>query len=176
MMFNKILVGVEISDLSQRVFNAAVSLAKATNAQLMLLHAIYPFEQTNTSPAAINAVSFSPAWYSEAANHSMGLWDKLEEAGMKFLTARTQEAIAAGVKAEFYQSFGEPGCLICQIAQQWQADLIIVGRHSQSGLPEFFLGSISNYVLHHAPCSVLTIQPETIHTLVTDRSKQAIAQ
>ncbi len=42
------------------------------------------------------------------------------------------------------------------------ADLIVVGRRGRSGLSELILGSASNYVLHHAPCSVLTLQGKII--------------
>ena len=38
-------------------------------------------------------------------------------------------------------------------------DVIVMGHRGISGLQEFFLGSVSNYVLHHAPCSVLIVQP-----------------
>jgi len=40
--------------------------------------------------------------------------------------------------------------------------LVVVGRRGHSGLSELFLGSVSNYVLHRAPCSVLTIQGEAL--------------
>ena len=43
------------------------------------------------------------------------------------------------------------------MANSWQADMIIVGNRGRSGLSEFFLGSVSNYVMHHAPCSVLVV-------------------
>ncbi|RMG10302.1 MAG: universal stress protein, partial [Cyanobacteria bacterium J055] len=36
--------------------------------------------------------------------------------------------------------------------------LIIVGRRGRQGIEEAVLGSVSNYVVHHAPCSVLAIQ------------------
>jgi len=32
--------------------------------------------------------------------------------------------------------------------------------HGRTGLRELFLGSVSNYVLHHAPCSVMVVHPE----------------
>ncbi|MEO0350033.1 MAG: universal stress protein, partial [Cyanobacteria bacterium P01_A01_bin.15] len=41
---------------------------------------------------------------------------------------------------------------------QWNADLIMMGRRGRSGFSELLLGSVSNYVMHHAPCSVLTVQ------------------
>jgi nucleotide-binding universal stress UspA family protein len=53
---------------------------------------------------------------------------------------------------------GLPGSLICQTARDWQADLIVLGRRGHRGLSEVLLGSVSNYVIHHAPCSVLVVQ------------------
>ena len=46
-----------------------------------------------------------------------------------------------------------------------------------SGLSELILGSVSNYVLHHAPCSVLTLQSlkNTTTQSPTDESKQEVA-
>ena len=44
------------------------------------------------------------------------------------------------------------------LAKDWNADLIIMGRRGLTGLSEMFLGSVSNYVVHHASCSVLLIQ------------------
>ncbi|MEA5469202.1 universal stress protein [Spirulina sp. 06S082] len=44
------------------------------------------------------------------------------------------------------------------MVKSWQADLIAIGRCGHSGLTELFLGSVSNYVLYHAFCSVLIVQ------------------
>jgi nucleotide-binding universal stress UspA family protein len=75
------------------------------------------------------------------------------------LRSRIYEAVAAGVNAESNQVSGDAGKAICEEALVWGADLIVLGRRGRSGLSELFLGSTSNYVLHHAPCSVLTVQP-----------------
>ncbi len=47
-----------------------------------------------------------------------------------------------------------PGWGIVNKARQWQADLVIVGAHGHSGTFGLLLGSISQRVLHDAPCSV----------------------
>ena len=47
-------------------------------------------------------------------------------------------------------------------SQNWEADLIVIGRRGHQGLSEILLGSVSNYVVHHAPCSVLVVQGVTI--------------
>ncbi|MBE9048435.1 universal stress protein, partial [Pleurocapsales cyanobacterium LEGE 10410] len=66
-----------------------------------------------------------------------------------------------GVQTEFNQLTGNPGRLICELAADWSADLILVGSRGLKGLKEMFLGSVSNYVTHHAPCSVLIVRDST---------------
>ena len=72
----------------------------------------------------------------------------------------TEEATKAGVKTEFKQTVGYPGRNICELAQTWSAELILVGSRGLTGLKEMFLGSVSNYVTHHAPCSVLIVRSD----------------
>ncbi|MGK7934253.1 MAG: universal stress protein, partial [Xenococcaceae cyanobacterium] len=72
-----------------------------------------------------------------------------------------REAKSVGVNTEFTQRWGNPGRNICEQAQTWSADLILVGSRSLTGLKEMFLGSISNYVTHHAPCSVLIVRSDS---------------
>jgi nucleotide-binding universal stress UspA family protein len=92
------------------------------------------------------------------SNPYLGQWESLKQEGRELLTLLTNKAIAQGVNAEHTQEFGDAGRMICEVARNWQADLIILGRRGLSGIKEFFLGSVSNYVLHHAHCSVLTVQ------------------
>ncbi|MEL7079709.1 MAG: universal stress protein, partial [Cyanobacteria bacterium J06582_2] len=62
------------------------------------------------------------------------------------------------IHSEFIQLSGNPGRSICELANTWSADLILVGSRGLKGIKEMFLGSVSNYVTHHAPCSVLIIR------------------
>jgi nucleotide-binding universal stress UspA family protein len=68
----------------------------------------------------------------------------------------------AGVLTESTQSIGSVGRLICETANIWKADLVITGRRGRTTLSELLLGSVSNYILHHAPCSVLIVQPQQL--------------
>ena len=98
-----------------------------------------------------------------------------ERDGIEKLRSLASEAISAGIRTEFTQNVGDPGKLICEIATNWNANLIVIGRRGLSGLSELFMGSTSNYVLHHALCNVLIIQGtalssqpiETTQTLVS---------
>jgi hypothetical protein len=43
-------------------------------------------------------------------------------------------------------------------AEEWDADLVIMGSHGRTGLARLLLGSVARNVLHHASCSVLVIR------------------
>lgn len=94
-------------------------------------------------------------------------WEKLKENRFNRLRYLCNQATQLGVKAEFSQNIGEPSRMICvsaaspereNVAQNWQADVIIVGRRGRRGISELLMGSVSNYVLHHAHCSVFIVQ------------------
>ncbi len=56
---------------------------------------------------------------------------------------------------------GEPASAILEAAAKWGADLIVVGSHGRSGVDRLLLGSVSDRVVRHAPCSVQIVRPGT---------------
>ncbi|MBK9153085.1 MAG: universal stress protein [Chloracidobacterium sp.] len=55
---------------------------------------------------------------------------------------------------------GSPERVIVEEAEEWGADLIVTGSHGHGFWKRAWLGSVSNGVVHHAPCSVLIVRPE----------------
>lgn len=74
-----------------------------------------------------------------------------------------EQATRQGVATEREYKIGDAGHCLCEVAQSWGADLIVVGRRGLKGISEALLGSVSNHVMHNAPCSVLVIQESTSH-------------
>ena len=159
-MFNKILVAIDHSTMSRKVFEAGLSLAQTTGASLMLLHVLSSEEKIYPSPFIYYGRASEPIDES-IVNLYQQHWQKLEQEGLELLQSLAEEATQAGVKTEWSQSLGYPGRNICESAQTWSADLILVGSRGLTGLKEMFLGSISNYVTHHAPCSVLIVREDS---------------
>jgi nucleotide-binding universal stress UspA family protein len=151
-MYQKILVGLDNTDLSQHLFNEAIALAKLTGGTLQLLHVIEPFELEQ-----LHSIKMTDLFGIDSEK-MLSDCRIMQEESEKRLNLFSDRAAALKVNAESTQSVGDPGRTICEVARQWDADLIVVGRRGRSGLTEMVLGSVSNYVLHHAPCSVLTIQ------------------
>ncbi len=154
-MFNKIIVAIDYSPNNIPVFDTAVSLAKNTGAMLMIMYVLAEEE-----PGYPMIPSYT--YYPILDNYDYNLYRKkledYQQRGINFLQQKAKEAKSAGVKTEFSQLTGNPGRSICELANTWTADLIVVGSRGLKGLPEMFLGSVSNYVTHHAPCSVLIVR------------------
>ena len=54
--------------------------------------------------------------------------------------------------------FGSPESSIVELADQIKPELIVVGSHGYSGWERLLLGSVSDAVVHHAPCSVMVVR------------------
>lgn len=158
-MFKKILVALDSSSISKLVFAKALSLAKQNQANLMLLHVLSGEEED--SPMPLPPEVGAPYWttVSELTLESwLKQWETYKNECLEQLQKFTVEAHQADITTEFRQLPGSAGRTICHLAWSWQADLIVIGNRGHSGLGELLLGSVSNYVLHHAPCSVLTVK------------------
>jgi len=59
-----------------------------------------------------------------------------------------------GLTVETAVRDGEPGPAVVEEAKEWGADLVIVGSRGHSGLRRLLEGSVSKYVVDHAPCPV----------------------
>jgi nucleotide-binding universal stress UspA family protein len=55
---------------------------------------------------------------------------------------------------------GHPEETIVKTAKTWGADLVAVGSHGYRGITRFLLGSVSQAVASHAPCSVEIVRKQ----------------
>ncbi|MCJ8280073.1 MAG: universal stress protein [Rivularia sp. ALOHA_DT_140] len=170
-MLKKILVAIDNSNMTQKVFDEAIFLAKATDANVMILHVLSPLDEQYIDPLFLQPTIIYPQLRGNNSKYAKD-WEKLKENRLNWLNWLRQQATQLGVKAEYSQNIGEPSRMICDIAQNWEADVIVIGRRGRRGISELLMGSVSNYVLHHAPCSVFIVQgiiPPTQETSQTGK-------
>jgi nucleotide-binding universal stress UspA family protein len=172
-MFQRIIVGVDSSINSWRVFDSALAIARENKSNLMIEHVLSIEEEDSPILPPLATGYYFPIVGSDTYLHYKNQWDAYEKRGLSLLETFVDKAKAAGVKAESKQSLGNPGRQICETARNWNADLIVTGRRGHTGLSELFLGSVSNYILHHAPCSVLIVQSQSKEGTVPKESGEA---
>ncbi|MGB5631931.1 MAG: universal stress protein, partial [Waterburya sp.] len=90
---------------------------------------------------------------------------KKVETSKDWLETLTKKAEPLDISCKHECLIGNCNLGIGDRAKEWGADLIVIGRRGYRNISEMFLGSVSNYVIHHAPCSVLVVQgSETLET------------
>lgn len=155
MPYKKILAALDNSPLGKQVFEQALSIAKQDGAALMLFHSL-PLENQTLTP-------YASLYNEQLAEFSYLIREQLEketEEVRYWLAEYGKIARAQGIATEWDWKIGEPGRWIRELAHSWNADLIVLGRRGLKGISEMFLGSVSNYVVHHVHCSVLVVQGE----------------
>ena len=134
-----ILVPVDGSEGACRAARFAASLAKETGATLTLLH-VYDAP----TAAALGLTLLPPADVQRmVARLAEGSFDRARK-----------EIVEFGVPVETVAVVGQPGKEIVSQAEQLHPELIVMGTRGLSSLQEVLLGSVSEYVLRHAPCPV----------------------
>ena len=131
------------SNNSERALDAAIFLAKKSNAKIVCLYSV------NFIPVAETQM-FDPIRYQvEEKKYA-------EKVMQKAKTACAQNNVDFAKVIEF----GMPGNTILNFIKDKnnKIDLVVMGSRGQSGLKEIFLGSVSNYVLHKSPIPVLVVK------------------
>jgi nucleotide-binding universal stress UspA family protein len=158
-MFDKILVAITASESNLYVFDHGLKLAKATGAHLGVIHVTDPDETADDKPACFNALE--PFLSGEDESEPYCYVGHFETSEPDLFGAYASKASAEGVSMECIHCFGDPEQAINDFALTWKPSLIVLGRRQRSEIAEFFLGSVSNYTLHHAQCSIYVVNEST---------------
>jgi nucleotide-binding universal stress UspA family protein len=158
MNFKRILVAINHSLITSIVVERALHLAQQEQANLMIVHCLVGVAALDPLIESGGMFGLYPinTGFSQSLNNET-LQLEIEQA-KAWLQEYCQKATALNIPTEYEHHFGEPSETVLSVAQQWNADLIILGRHDRSRITEFFTGSVSNYMIHHANCSVLVIK------------------
>ncbi len=164
-MLQKILIAIGDSAEAEKILVAGLTLAEKLGAQILLVHVLNPLVQ-HDFPLVGNPLvgGIFPIVDDQAIEKYVKESQQYEKSWEERLQSYAQQATERNLKAEIRQPWGDSAPLICEAAKSWAADLIVMGRNQQSILSEIFLGSTSNYVLHHATCSVMVHHLDTKST------------
>ncbi|MCT7969280.1 universal stress protein [Laspinema sp. D1] len=158
MTYHKILAAIDRSPQSDFVIEQVLDLAEKEKAELMLFHAIQVEALAEISPMVGTGMGLSPSLGREIPELQRQRLDGQIQHTKEILQEYASMAMARNIPTICHHSVGDPGVVSCELARSWGANLIVVGRRGRKGMTELLLGSVSNYITHHAPCSVLIVQ------------------
>jgi nucleotide-binding universal stress UspA family protein len=155
--FHTILHPTDFSPNSDEAFHFACALARDCNARLIIVHAVEP----------------APAVVGEGALVPYDLVELLLEARRKIDELNPAEPC---VHLETVIRDGPAPAVILDAADEFEADLIVMGTHGRTGLKRLFLGSVAELVLRSAHCPVLTVKEPGRTAMLRDRRETATSR
>jgi nucleotide-binding universal stress UspA family protein len=144
-MFRSIVVGTDGSDTAKKAVDEAIDLARAVGAGLCVVSAYEPVSKARLREEARQ----TPPDLQWMVNPREEVDETLSDAA--------DLVRAAGVEVETFAREGSPADAILDVAEERNADLIVVGNKGMTGTKRFLLGSVPNQISHHAPSNVLIV-------------------
>lgn len=141
-MFKKILFPVDGLESSKKIIDYIKDFAKKFNSEVVLV-----------SSLDLSVISPGPLLFSLNSEQE----DEILFTYQSILNEIKADLEKEDIKAESKLVKGHPGSLICSVAKSENCDLIIMGKRELSTVKSYLLGSVSNYVVHHAICPVFLI-------------------
>ncbi len=139
MGYDRFLVPLDGSHLSEYILPHVESTAHAFNAEVMLLHVI--------DERAVEGDSLTPSQREARADIS------------RYLEAITETLSHRRVEARWQVSFGDPAEKITRAAEESNADLIIMSTHGTGGSEQVRMGSVVMAVISKGDIPVMTMAP-----------------
>ena len=173
-MTQRILAAIDGSDLSWRALDVAVELAAALGAELVIFHAHLhgrPVEELfrmaevehlvpSVAGSALPHMGRVPGTMEEllkATRSQSERHDVITQMADLMMAQAVEKAKAGGVDAPRTRfGSGDHADAILEAAEADDADMIVMGTRGLGLLSGVLLGSVSQKVLHHAPCTVVT--------------------
>ncbi len=143
--FKHILAPTDLSPESLSTVSFAAHLAKAQGAKLTVLHVPHslPVAYTDLAPP-VTMVDIDRA-IEKAATAQLERWAARHLRKIPRVTTLVRR--------------GDTDAVICQVAAQVGASVIVMATHGRKGLGHVVLGSVTERVLRDAPCPVLVVRP-----------------
>ncbi len=141
--FRTILAPTDFSPFAEEALHYARALAQRFGAEIHLVHAL-------ERPQDV------PWWLAEQEYQARrGTLVDEAKAHLSEITAR----VFPDVKVAPHVRVGSPSDEIVKSAKDNHADLIVIATHGRGGLSRVLFGSVTERVVRHAPCPVLTVRP-----------------
>lgn len=141
----KILLAIDGSPCSDAAINEVLSRPWPAGSEVKIISAINP------------VMYLAPEPWVGAENYYVEI-DRIEhekaESAINSAVSKFSASEDKSLKITSIVLDGSPKQVIIEEAEKWGADLIVLGSHGYGALNRFLLGSVSQAVSLHAPCSV----------------------
>jgi nucleotide-binding universal stress UspA family protein len=145
----KICIALDTTPSAQKVAELGYAYAKALNAEVTLVHVV--------NDVSYYTMNYDPimGYAGFLTSNTLELVEGLKNEAEKFLISSVKHLDNTSIKTAVLE--GSSADAILEFANNWKADLIVMGTHSRSGLANLLMGSIAVDVVKHSEIPILII-------------------
>ncbi|MDT0685727.1 universal stress protein [Autumnicola psychrophila] len=145
----KVLIALDYNPVSEQVAKAGHKLAKQLNAQVCLIHVL-----TDVSYYGMQYPTFM-GYDGYNISADMNMSTEMRNFAEEFLKTATDHL--EDPNAGYHLAEGETDTALLNYAEEWNADLIVMGTHSHSTLEKLLVGTIASRVLEKTKIPVYMV-------------------
>lgn len=138
---NTYILAVDKSNFRKRIESVAIQFLDSAQDDIHIIHIIEDL------PEEIMGQFLDPEM----------IKNRLKKESDKITGSMSQNLESEGFSVDITIEQGLAGPRICEKAQNLEASGVFIGQQGRSAVRNFLLGSVSDYVVHHAPCPVILV-------------------
>jgi nucleotide-binding universal stress UspA family protein len=145
-LFRRILCATDLTETSPQTLDTALSLASENEAKITLLHVMdaLPGDRGTGSPLGISEIG--------SLRHELAVEARTQ------LRKAVPDSVRIFCDVTERVETGRPWSEIIRVAEQTDAELIVMGAHATGAVGQMLFGSTASHVVRRATCPVLIIQ------------------
>ncbi|MBP2098957.1 universal stress protein [Enterococcus rivorum] len=144
--YQTILVGVDGSEQANLAYKRAIGVAKRNQGRVVVVHVV-----ENKLYTMMGYSTMNDSLIEQETDEAKEILDECKKYAKSVGFSQVETLITYGVAKE----------VMCkELPEKYHVDLIMVGQSGLNAVERMVVGSVSSYIIRHAPCDVLIVHPE----------------
>ena len=145
----KVLIAIDYNPVSEKVVDAGYKLAKQMDAEVVLMHVVADVAYYGIQyPTFMGYEGFD-------ASIDLNLSTEMRNVAKNYLETVAKHLNDPSVGTQL--GYGDAADAILKYAEEWKADVIVLGTHSHNFLEKILLGDVASQVLKHTKVPVFIV-------------------
>lgn len=151
MKINRILIAIDDSKYADNAAAFGFDLAHAYKADVGLVNVMEPIITSSADTNILGGTPFEPNIGNDPE------FIRIQKESSENIIQRTINTYGSDLKVTHFTEYGSKADGIIDCANEFGADLIVVGTHNRTGIDRLLMGSVAEHVVRHSKVPVLVI-------------------
>ncbi|MGL5296907.1 MAG: universal stress protein [Culicoidibacterales bacterium] len=153
-LYKRVIVGIDTSEASMHAFERGLAFARESRAELVLMSAVHLTTDAEIAGPIMNEVGFSQMVVQSNEINQAAVERRRQFVDQLAIKAREAGVEQVSVDVELAQAVD----LLLETYDNYEQTLIVLGATNKKGIQSILLGSVSKFVVSHAPCDVFVVR------------------